>query len=132
MKKPNPPPVVMMTAHLAECLDISADLQRSGVREFISKQFSSKGRTLSSVIQSVLESHGSGCKDFEGPKPQAMNVVRESPVIETRPFEGGELVFMSDRVTLCGQTVFYYSRSKQTKRILEALNVKTRTGVWVA
>lgn len=132
IKKPNPPPVIMMTAHLAECLDFSAELQRSGVREFISKPFSSKGRTLSSVIQSVLEPAGSGNKAFEGPMPKAATLAREAPVLEAKRFQGGELVFLPDRVTLCGQTVLTNSRSKQTARILELLNVKTRTGTWVA
>lgn len=132
MKKPNPPPVIMMTAHLAECLDISAELQRSGVREFISKPFSSKGRTLSSVIQSVLESSGSSDKAFEGPIPKVASMVREATVLEGKRFQGRELVFLPDRVTLCGQTVLTNSRSKQTARILESLNAKTRTGTWVA
>jgi hypothetical protein len=59
-------------------------------------------------------------------------IVREASVIETKRFSGGELVFKHDRITLCGQTIFYYSRSKQTTRILEALNVKTQTGTWIA
>ena len=42
------------------------------------------------------------------------------------------MVFKHDRITLCGQTIFCYSRSKQTTRILEALNVKTQTGTWIA
>jgi DNA-binding response OmpR family regulator len=132
LKKPNPPPVIMMTAHLAECLDISAELQRSGVREFVSKPFSSKGRTLSSVIQSVLESSRSSNKAFEGPMPNVASLVRETKVLETKPFQGGELVILPDRVTLCGQTVLSNSRSKQTARILEALNTKTQVGTWVA
>jgi FixJ family two-component response regulator len=132
IKKQSPPPVIMMTDHLAYCLDRSTKLQRLGVREFISKPFSSKGRTLSGVIQSVVESSRTNSKPVEGPKPEPGIVVRETSVIETGPFTGGELVFKSDRVTLCGQTVFYYSRSKQTTRILEALNVKTQAGSWVA
>ena len=129
MKKPNPPPVIMMTAHLADCLDHSAELQRNGVREFISKPFSSKGRTLSSVIQTVLETSASNPKPIEATSDA---VVREASVTEAKRFSGGELVFKHDRITLCGQTIFYYSRSKQTTRILEALNVKTQTGTWIA
>ncbi|MFN9988241.1 MAG: hypothetical protein ACK52S_22025, partial [Pirellula sp.] len=66
------------------------------------------------------------------PKPSPSAIVRETAAIETKPFPGGELVFKHDRITLCGQTIFYYSRSKQTTLILEALNVKSQTGTWIA
>jgi CheY-like chemotaxis protein len=133
MKAPSPPPVIMMTAHLADCLDLSAELQRNGVREFIAKPFSSKGRTLSSVIQGVLDSTGTSGK-LSGPGKHATPpaAVQAAAMTKIGRFSGGELVFNSDRVTLCGQTIFFYSRSKQTTQILEALNQRTTTGAWVA
>lgn len=132
LNKPSPPPVIMMTAHVADCLDISVELQRNGVRDFISKPFHSKGRTLSSVIQSVLESSGDSTEPAERSKPKQANGAREQSLMETSRFVGGELVFEEDRVTLCGQTVFLYTRSKQITQILEALNERTRAGTWVA
>ena len=121
-----------MTAHLADGFNLSSELQRNGVRECIAKPFSYAARPLSSVILAVVEEYGPKAKTIETPKPASNLVVREVPVIEIKRFSGGELVFKHDRITLCGQTIFYYSRSKQTTRILEALNVKTQTGTWIA
>ena len=132
MKAPSPPPVIMMTAHLADGFNLSSELQRNGVRECIAKPFSDAARPLSSVILAVVGEYGPKAKTIETPKPASNVIVRESPVIETKRFSGGELVFKHDRITLCGQTIFYYSRSKQTTRNLEALNVKTQTGTWIA
>ena len=132
MKAPSPPPVIMMTAHLADGFNLSSELQRNGVRECIAKPFSDAARPLSSVILAVVEEYGPKAKTIETPKPASNVVVHEVPVIEMKRFSGGELVFKHDRITLCGQTIFYYSRSKQTTRILEALNVKTQTGTWIA
>ncbi|MCE2753780.1 MAG: hypothetical protein LW720_18110, partial [Pirellula sp.] len=121
-----------LTAHLADGFNLSSELQRNGVRECIAKPFSDAARPLSSVILAVVEEYGPKAKTIETPKPAPNVIVREAPVIETKRFSGGELVFKHDRITLCGQTIFYYSRSKQTTRILEALNVKTQTGTWIA
>ena len=132
MKAPSPPPVIMMTAHLADGFNLSSELQRNGVRECIAKPFSDAARPLSSVILAVVGEYGPKAKTIETPKPASNVIVREASVIETKRFSGGELVFKHDRITLCGQTIFYYSRSKQTTRILEALNVKTQTGTWIA
>jgi len=122
----------MMTAHLADGFNLSSELQRNGVRECIAKPFSDAARPLSSVILAVVGEYGPKAKTIETPKPASNVVVHEVPVIEIKRFSGGELVFKHDRITLCGQTIFYYSRSKQTTRILEALNVKTQTGTWIA
>jgi CheY-like chemotaxis protein len=46
MKAPSPPPVIMMTAHLADGFNLSSELQRNGVRECIAKPFSDAARPL--------------------------------------------------------------------------------------
>ena len=132
MKAASPPPVIMMTAHLVDYANLSGELQRNGVRECITKPFSNAIRPLSDVIVGVLSDYGPKAKSIAAPKPSPSAIVRETPVIEAKQFAGGELVFKHDRITLCGQTIFYYSRSKQTTRILEALNVKSQTGTWIA
>ncbi|XZE36040.1 response regulator [Pirellulaceae bacterium SH501] len=130
LNKPSPPPVIMMTAHLADCLDISVELQRNGVRDFISKPFHSKGRTLSSVIQSVLESSGDSTT-LTKPVRATTSIVKEQP-LERRRFDGGQMVFESGRLTLCGVPILVRSRSKLTWRILELLSQRTQNGSWVA
>jgi CheY-like chemotaxis protein len=132
MKAPTPPPVIMMTSHVVDYANLSGELQRNGVRECITKPFSDATRPLSTVIEGVLESSSDRTKPTEGPKPKRIDVIREQPATKTSRFAGGELVFEEDRVTLCGQTVFLYTRSKQITQILEALNERTRAGTWVA
>ncbi|AMV34976.1 Transcriptional activator protein CzcR [Pirellula sp. SH-Sr6A] len=132
MKAPSPPPVIMMTSHVVDYANLSGELQRNGVRECITKPFSDATRPLSAVIEGVLESASDRTKPAERSKPKRAGAVREQSAIETTRFTGGELVFELDRVTLCGQTVFHYTRSKQITQILEAINERTRAGTWVA
>jgi DNA-binding response OmpR family regulator len=124
LKQPSPPPVIMMTAHVADCLDLSADLQRSGVREFISKPFSKKGRSLASVIRKVLDKPH---KAAAGLSPKSGDM----PVTQA-PFVGGTLAFHADCVTLCDVTVLVNSRARHMRRILDELRQRRSNGSYVA
>jgi CheY-like chemotaxis protein len=130
MKAPSPPPVIMMTAHLVDYANLSGELQRNGVRECITKPFSNAIRPLSDVIVGVLESAGSVSKPTKPARPTA-SVVKEQP-LKRRRFDGGQLVFESGRLKLCGVSILLQSRSKLTWRIFERLCQRTESGNWVA
>jgi DNA-binding response OmpR family regulator len=52
---PSELPVMVMTVRTGECVDLTKRLVAAGANEFISKPFPASGRTLASVIRSVLE-----------------------------------------------------------------------------
>lgn len=54
------PPVIIMTGQTGACVDLTRELTENGAREFIAKPFPDRGRTLASVVRSVLETPGSG------------------------------------------------------------------------
>jgi CheY-like chemotaxis protein len=129
MKAPSPPPVIMMTAHLADGFNLSSELQRNGVRECIAKPFSDAARPLSSVILAVVGEYGPKAKTIETPKP--VPIVVKEPLPERRRFDGGELVFETGRITLCGTTILLRTRSKLKWRIREVLNRHDLNGKWI-
>lgn len=108
-------PIIVMTAYGKEGLEIAAPLCEHGVVDFITKPFPRTGRTLASVIQTVLDRT---CRKREHASP--------GQVGPERPFQGGELVFYPDRVELCGVTVVSNGRSCQMWTILDTL--KERLG----
>jgi CheY-like chemotaxis protein len=114
-------PVIVMTAHSADCLDLTTELFASGASEFIAKPFSNKGRTLASVIRKVLRAHG---------RKSAVN--SQSLPTEERPFAGGEMVFYAERVELCEVTVLTDARSGQMRKILDELKQRNGAGNYVA
>jgi len=103
-------PIIVMTAYGKEGLEIAAPLCEHGVVDFINKPFPRTGRTLASVIQSVLDRT---CRKREGASYRHLK--------PEKPFQGGELVFYPDRVELCGVTVVSSGRSCQMWTILAAL-----------
>jgi len=103
-------PIIVMTAYGKEGLEIAASLCEHGVVDFINKPFPRTGRTLASVIQSVLNR----TQRKHAPADHAANK-------PDKPFQGGELVFYADRVELCGITVVSSSKSTQMWTILDTL-----------
>jgi len=104
-------PVIIMTGESAACVNLMSQLHQLAPSESISKPWPDQGRTLAVVIQSVL--------DRASPKRDAGN----SPegLKPERAFQGGELVFYSDRAELCGITVVSSSKSCHMWTILNAL-----------
>lgn len=72
-------PVVVMTGHHQDGLDMAADLIGMGAIDFISKPFPSKGRTLAYVIERALKKYR-----------KALEVQLTPPA---GMFTGGEMVF---------------------------------------
>ncbi|MEI8197559.1 MAG: hypothetical protein WCI73_16820, partial [Phycisphaerae bacterium] len=109
-------PIIVMTAYGKEGLEMAAPLCEHGVVDFINKPFPRTGRTLASVIQSVLNRT---CRKRD---PAAKHLKPENP------FQGGELVFYPDRVELCGVTVVSSGKSCQMWTILDALTQRLDNG----
>ncbi len=144
-------PVIIMTAYLADGLNLSRKLSVLGAAEFIAKPFQSD-RSIAKVIRSVLKGRSSTedravAKDSHrtpttelvvlapGKDPDASVASLCGPRAEKpepQPFAGGEMVFHEDRVTLCGVTILVNSRAKQMRKILGALRPRTTAGSYIA
>ncbi len=103
-------PIIVMTAYGKEGLEIAAPLCEHGVVDFINKPFPRTGRTLASVIQSVLDRTR---RKRERTSPKHLK--------PEKPFRGGELVFYPDRIELCEVPVVSSSKSCQMSAILDTL-----------
>lgn len=114
-------PIIVMTAYGKEGLEMAAPLCEHGVVDFINKPFPRTGRTLASVIQSVLERTARRRDRGAGKhlKPE-------------KPFQGGELVLYPDRAELCGVSVVANSKSCQMWTILGALTQRLDNGRYKA
>ena len=95
-------PVLVMTAHGREGLEIADQLCACGVVAFINKPFPQTGRTLEAVIRSV--------------------VVQEDPTpAGPREFAGGELVLETDRALLLGVPILWARKARRMWTILNLL-----------
>lgn len=112
-------PVIVMTAYGKEGLEAATTLSACGVREFINKPFPASGRTLASVIQSVLDRT----------RPAAGGPAHSK--VPPRPFQGGELVFLPDRVELCQIKIAGAAGESRIRAILDALRARRANGRFV-
>ncbi len=55
-----------------------------------------------------------------------------SSLVPPQPFTGGELVFHTDRITLCELTVLVNSRARKMRKILSELRKRNTNGSYVA
>jgi DNA-binding response OmpR family regulator len=83
-------------------------VMQCGATDFIEKPFPTEGRTLRVVIKEA--------RLRQAPAGQAAPAPKPAPSSEPAPFKGGEMVFYSDRVELCGvkivgDTGFGYARA---------------------
>ncbi|MCL4198391.1 MAG: response regulator [Phycisphaerales bacterium] len=112
-------PVIAITAYAPECVNLSTELYRLGVNEFVAKPFEETGRTLPSVIRKVLEPLTKSAEVRSDSQAEAASL---------KPFEGGELVFHPDRVELCGVRVCGDASSGIMRKILDTLREKHDSG----
>lgn len=108
-------PVVIMTGHHQDGLDMAADLVGMGVIDFISKPFPPKGRTLASVIEKTLRQYQKS-QESQPPKPEGT-------------FTGGEMVFYPDRIELCGVKIFG-SKTAASREMLKVLAGEKSNGTY--
>ena len=88
-------PVIVMTGYHRDGLNLTTELLGNGVMEFISKPFGdgTSGKSLSEVIQSVLDQH---CKTFP---PGTL------PGDPPEPFRGGVLAYYPGHIELNGDII---------------------------
>ena len=112
-------PIIVMTAYGKEGLEIAAPLCEHGVVDFINKPFPRTGRTLASLIQSVLDRVYRKRERASHGRP-------------TKPFQAGELIFYDDRVELCGIKICGEAECGIMRSILEALRERRPDGHYKA
>jgi len=105
-------PVVVMTAFSADCLDMTTELHANGATEFISKPFSTNGRTLAGVIRKVLAGRML--------PPTSGNAAQKSAV----PFAGGQMAFFPRHVELLGVKIISDRVTGQCMAVLDQLRRK--------
>jgi len=116
-------PIIVMTGHGLDCPDLAVRVMKHGAVDYVKKPFPSTGNTLDQAILEALS--------LQKQKNSATRVPAEDRVADVpTKFTGGELVFFSDRVTLCGRAVVN-GRSRM-RRILEVLREKRDNGKFVA
>jgi CheY-like chemotaxis protein len=123
IKGPRKLPVIVMTAHSADCLDLTTELFAGGASDFIAKPFANKGRTLTSVIRKVLTNPSR-------PTASPMTTVASPPATDGR-FAGGELVFFPDRALLCGVKIITNMGAGQSLMLLRELRRRDQQGKFV-
>lgn len=116
-------PIIVMTCHGKEGMEMAAPLCEHGVVAFIHKPFPSTGRTLSSVIETVLERRR---------RRQETLAALDQDQPPTTPFQGGALVFWADHIELCGVKVVSSGKASQMGEILAALRGQMPNGRYKA
>ncbi len=111
-------PVLIMTSHVADCLNLVGKLKQLGANEFIAKPFQTKGWTLSRAVSKLLKEQAKAQRARQAAMPQR--------------FAGGELHLGAERVTLCGATVLVKSRSPLMCAVLEELSDRNAFGDYVS
>jgi DNA-binding response OmpR family regulator/biotin operon repressor len=111
-------PVLIMTSHVADCLNLVGKLKQLGANEFIAKPFQTKGWTLSRAVSKLLKERAKAQRARQTALPQR--------------FAGGELHLGAERVTLCGATVLVKSRSPLMCAVLEELSDRNSFGEYVS
>jgi DNA-binding response OmpR family regulator len=113
-------PVIIMTAYLADCVDLSNQLRDLGAKDFIAKPFQNRGRELANKIRKLLSKSGS---DRDRRK-------RETPS-EPPQFSGGALAFFDDRVELMGVKIISDRGPGTAILVLKELSRRNRHGHYV-
>lgn len=112
-------PIIVMTAYGKEGLEIAAPLCEHGVVDFINKPFPRTGRTLASLIQSVLDRVYRKRQRTSHDRPK-------------KPLQAGELVFYDDRVELCGIKICGENDCGIMRPILDTLRERRPDGHYKA
>lgn len=111
-------PVVIMTGHHKEGLDLTMELLGNGAMDFISKPFGdgTSDRSLSQVIQGVLAKHR---KVFP-----AGSLPGDPPT----PFRGGVLAYYEDHIELLGETILEAGGAGHSWEVMQAFRKRRPTG----
>ncbi len=107
-------PVIIMTAYISECLDMSTRLLSFGASEFIAKPFANKERSLAKVIHKVLRAQVARAVSPAGHS-------RSQSTGSFQPFAGGELVFFPSYAELLGVKIITSRGRGRSLPVLEQL-----------
>ena len=94
-------------------------------------------RTVATALTMFLATH-QGTEESVGTRPASPSAptpakaVAAEEVVPLEAFSGGEMVFFSERVELCGVTICGGPRSQTRRRILDLLREKQSNGSFVA
>ena len=111
-------PVILMTAHHMNGLNLAIELLGNGVMDFISKPFGdgTTGKSLPQVIQGVIEKHR---------KAFPPGVLPSDP---PERFTGGKLVFYPDHIELDGEIVLEKDAPGHSWEIMRILRTPRENG----
>jgi DNA-binding response OmpR family regulator len=123
------PLVIVMTAHGIDGPELAVDIMKKGAADYVTKPFKSFGRTLDKSIREALASIG---EEFFPASPLigamgSKNTGAEQ-ASQLKAFSGGEMVYFSDRVELCGVDICSGGRSKRRRTTLDLLRIKKGQG----
>jgi DNA-binding response OmpR family regulator len=109
-------PILVMTGHGTDSPKLAVQMMKLGAADYITRPFATVGRTLDQAILDALA--------------QQPHTVGPATPSEASPFRGGELVFYSDRIELCGVKVV--CGDSRIRKILEHLKERRSNGKYVA
>ncbi len=111
-------PVIVMTGHHKQGLDLVRELLGNGAMDFISKPFGdgASGKSLSQVIQNALEKHRN---QFP---PGTL------PSDPPRDFRGGTLSFYTDHIELNGVILFESDAPGHSWKVMQVLRTPRTNG----
>lgn len=116
-------PVIIMTGHGTNTPVLAVEMMKAGAIDYVTKPFPTTGKTLDQAILEAIEASG------RQPRKQRFTSRRTRAQVEPTPFEGGELIFHSNRVEICGVDILV---SGLTRKTLDALKDKRDSGKYVA
>ena len=127
------PVIIVMTAHGTDGPELAVEVMKKGAVDYVTKPFKSVGRTLDKSIMEALAGMGGDVS----PARQSATVLQHQnaeaeKANEPKAFSGGEMVFYSDRVELCGVTICGGPRCEQSRKTLDLLREKNTKGEFVA
>lgn len=116
MKGPSAMPVIIMTGQGAACVDLMSELNRLGPNEYISKPWPEKGRTLATVVKSVLRSVAEG------------HTTKPADAAPKAKFAGGTIVYLPERIEILGRMITEKSHRGNFWNVLQCLRQKSADG----
>jgi len=130
-------PIIIMTSHGTDGPYLAVDMMKKGADDYICKPFDSApdGRAPTDVIKQALlkvcKHPPAHCPALNAPPQPECKPLPTAPS-EATPFEGGKLVFRSDRVELLGRIILTAKGKRFSRPLLELLAEKRQDGEYQA
>lgn len=122
-------PVIVITAHGHDSPDLATEVMRGhAADDFVRKPFPEAGHTLEKAVTEALTC---GVRLTAANRPQGETAAPRAPSLEPQAFQHGELVFLSDRVELCGVKILGPSGLGHSRKMLDLLKERRPDGRFV-